>query len=134
MKVLVDSSVWIEFFRLKTPIPMAPLEFLIQERRVATCLPIKAEVLSGKMASPLRDLVEKAFDAMDFIDLDWNSKDTWNGLVELALRAQKKRVALPGTIDRMILACCLKSKLALWTLDRKLRKLAKAFGQSLFQP
>lgn len=134
MKVLVDSSVWIEFFQPKTLHSLQPLESLIQERQVATCLPVKSEVLSGRMSADVRQLVENAFDAMDFIDLDWSSKDTWNEIVNLSLMGRKKQASIPGIVDRMILACCLRSTVALWTLDLKLQKLAKVLHQPLFHP
>ena len=133
MKALVDTSVWIEFFQPKTLLPLSPLEFLIQERQVATCLPIKTEVLSGKMSAEMRKVVEQAFDAMDYADLDWNSWETWRGLIDISLKAQRAKVSIPGLVDRMILACCLKSSLPLWTFDKKLQKLAKALRHPLFQ-
>jgi predicted nucleic acid-binding protein len=134
MRVLVDSSVWIEFFAPKSSLPPGSLEELISQRQVATCQPIKAEVLSGKMDPAARRAVEAAFDAMDFVDLDWNSEKTWRGLVELSLQAQRKRAPIPGIVDRMILACCLGTELILWTRDRKLIKLSKALNLSLFHP
>jgi len=134
MSVLVDSSVWIEFFQPKTFLSLHPLESLIQERDVVTCLPVKTEVLSGKMSGEMRKVIEQAFDAMDFVDLDWNSRETWNSLIEISQKAQKKKVSIPGLVDRMILASCLKSSIILWTLDRKLRGLAQALRHPLFQP
>ncbi len=133
MKVLVDSSVWIEFFQPQTTFSLHPLESLIQDRLVATCLPIKTEVLSGRMSAGMRNRIGHAFDAMDFVDLDWNSRETWNGLIEISRKAQKEKVSIPGIIDRMILACGLKARLPLWTLDRKLQQLATALHQPLFQ-
>lgn len=133
MRVLVDSSVWIEFFRPRPSLALGALESLIQERQVVTCLPIKTEVLSGRITGATRTLVQQAFDAMDFVDLDWNSKATWDELIHISLKAQKKRVSIPGIVDRMLLACCLKSNLSLWTLDRKLQKLAMALLNPLFQ-
>lgn len=134
MKVLVDSSVWIEFFSSRPAIPLDPLESLIEERQIATCLPIKTEVLSGRMSESTRKLLLEAFDAMDFIDLDWNSSKTWEALIEFALLAQKKKASLPGLVDRMILACCQSAGSPLWTLDRKLSNLAKALKLPLFNP
>ncbi len=134
MKVLVDSSIWIEFFQTKASFSVQALESLIEERQVATCLPIKTEVLSGKMKPEIRTLVTQAFEAMDFVDLDWSSNETWNRLIEISLLAQRRKVAIPGIVDRMILACCLNSSIALWTLDRKLQKLSRALRQPLFYP
>ena len=132
MMVLVDSSVWIEFFNPTPSISLSPLELLIQERQVATCLPIRAEVLSGNISPANFRILTLAFDAMDFVDLDWNSPYPWNLIVHMSQAARRKKAGMPGIIDRMILACCQEKKIPLWTLDKKLRKFALALKLSLF--
>lgn len=130
--VLVDTSVWIEFFRKKPSISVDPLHILIEEKQVVTCLPITAEILSGEIPASKRSVIQDAFNAMVFIDLDWNSKKIWEEITHFALTAKKQGMGIPGLIDRMILLAAQKGSCSLWTLDRKLQQLAKFTKVPLF--
>ncbi|MDL1871451.1 PIN domain nuclease [Deltaproteobacteria bacterium PRO3] len=134
MRVLVDTSVWIEFFGPKDSVSQRALEFLIQEGSVVTCLPVRAEVFSGKINPKLRDRLQKSFDAMDRVDPDWNLVATWDVIANFAARARKSGISVPGLVDRMILASALQGEARLWTLDLGLQRLAKVLGLSLFFP
>lgn len=132
MMVLVDSSVWIEFFQKSPAISTTDLELLIEERKVVTCLPVMAEVLSGKMSSKVRQTVRHAFEAMTFVDLNWNAAETWHQLVDYCLKARRREMGIPGMVDRMIFAACQESGAQLWTLDKNLQRLALIMDQNLF--
>ena len=45
--IVVDSSVWVKFFRAAQSPEAIHLDGLLQGRAVRTCAPIRAEVLSG---------------------------------------------------------------------------------------
>jgi predicted nucleic acid-binding protein len=47
LKVLVDSSVWVDFLKLGERGPAAALAALLRRRDVATCGPVVAELLAG---------------------------------------------------------------------------------------
>ncbi|MBI2982172.1 MAG: PIN domain-containing protein [Deltaproteobacteria bacterium] len=132
MSVLVDTSVWIEFFRPKPPIDISPLDLLIREREVTTCRPIIAEVLSGKMSSGTRSTVSRALNALTLVDLDWNIGSSWEKVIDLASLAHQKGIGIPGLVDRMILVSAQESGNQLWTLEAKLQKLAGLAGVGLF--
>ena len=134
MTVLIDTSVWIEYFQKKPLIDPAHVDLLIEERRVATCLPFKAEVLSGEMSAPIRSVVLAAFEAMTFIDPDWNAHETWGGVTDLAAGARRKKWGIPGLVDRMILLAAKRSAAQLWTLDKKLKKFSDLAEVKLFFP
>ena len=130
--ILVDTSVWIEFFRPHpSKLNSLLLENLIEEGEVVTCFPIWAEVLSGKMTLKTRQTVSDAFKSMIFIDVDLNSPQTWEELIELAHFAKKYKLGIPGLIDRIILLASKKSTSQLWSLDKKLNHLAKALSVDL---
>ena len=128
MNVLVDTSVWIEFFNPKPRFETARLELLIEENLCVTCLPVRAEVLSGKMAPKNRSIILRAFDSLAYADPEWKLKETWDNVADIALRARREKSTLPGLVDRMILLTAQKSGVALWTFDLKLRKLAVILG------
>lgn len=135
MRVLVDTSVWIEFFRSRPQLSEESLSFLnllIVDDRVVTIYPIQAELFSGTISKDRETGIRGAFDAMIHIDLDWNAASTWNELVEKAHKARKASLPIPGIVDRMILAAAEKGETSLWTLDRPLKRLAEEIGVRLF--
>lgn len=132
MIVLVDSSVWIEFFHRRPQLDSTQIEGLTEEHRVVTCQPITTEVLSGEMSTETRKTVSLAFSAMACVDPDWSSPETWRKIVELALDARKKGAGVPGIVDRMILLAARESGAVLWTDDKKLGKLASRIGVALY--
>ena len=134
MSVLVDTSVWIEFFSKRPAIDLKPLGLLISEHQVVTCLPVQAEILSGEMTGAVRVLVSHAFDGMIFVDADWNLREVWNKVAGLAAACRKERLGLPGIVDRMILLSAQESGSQLWTLDRGLTGLAQVSEVPLFNP
>ncbi|MBI5299568.1 MAG: PIN domain-containing protein [Deltaproteobacteria bacterium] len=133
MIVLVDTSVWIEFFKKSSFAESAQLEMLIEERRVATCLPIRAEVLSGQMSSQNRLVVSQAFQSMHQLNPDWNKQETWEKIIEFAHLAWRNGFGIPGITDRMIALASKETGAALWTLDKKLKKLAETAGITNFE-
>ncbi|MDO8461516.1 MAG: PIN domain-containing protein [Deltaproteobacteria bacterium] len=132
--VLVDTSVWLEFFKRKSSLDIAPLELLIEERRVATCLPIRAEILSGEIPAKPREALSQSFEAMLSVDPDWKSFFIWQKVVHLALECRRRKIGLPGIVDRMILVAAQESGAVLWTLDRKLKNLALSLSIPVSNP
>jgi predicted nucleic acid-binding protein len=133
--VLVDTSVWVEFFR---PLPalsgdaLASLDLLLEEDRAATVLPVEAEILSGKLDGRKRREVRDAFDAMKHIDPDWNARDVWKRVAEMSGIANRSSLPVPGIVDRMILVAAERAGASLWTLDGSLLKLAPLLNVGLF--
>lgn len=130
--ILVDTSVWIEFFNRKPQINPVELESILEEKRVVTCFPIRAELLSGTMSTPVREVVTRALESLITVDPDWNKPITWQRVVASGMMARKKGIAIPGLVDRMILESALECSAALWTLDKKLKNLARHSEVPLF--
>jgi predicted nucleic acid-binding protein len=135
MRILVDTSVWAEFFRSRPAIPrqaVTTLRALIEDDRVVTLLPIEAEVLSGRIAGTKESEVRRAFAAIEHIDLDWSARTTWDGIVDLARAAQAADLPMAGIVDRMVVLAAETRSVRLWTLDRRLARLATARGLAMF--
>ncbi|OGQ21578.1 MAG: hypothetical protein A3I05_03500 [Deltaproteobacteria bacterium RIFCSPLOWO2_02_FULL_44_10] len=132
MNVLVDSSLWIEFFQKKPRIDLTSLELLLEERRVVTCLPIQAEILSGKMDHLTAQKVKAAFEVMIHVDPDWNSPIIWKEIATLAHLTKKKGQKMPGLVDRMILIAAKTSGSLLWSMDKHMNQLAVLAEVQLF--
>lgn len=129
MKVLVDTSVWIEYFR--SPSKLSPesfqlLDSLILEDRVSIIRAIEAELLPGQLSSSLEKEVRSIFTTLSHLDPKWEEESFWEDLIELGRKARKESLGIPGVIDRILILVALKNKVSLWTLDKKLKKLASA--------
>jgi predicted nucleic acid-binding protein len=126
--VMVDTSVWIEYFKSKSRIDGDMLDAFILEDEVSTCLPIYAEVLSGQMNSQTRATVEDVFKVMKVYGMDLNQIQSWKTLSKIAHTAFSNRIPPCGLIDRMIVNVCKENNVKLWTLDNKLKALANFVG------
>ncbi len=130
MNVLVDTSLWIEFFHSKPRISktdLNQLSELIENDQVRMILPIRTELLSGRLDSNKRKLLD-VLDALDRIDPDWNDPKVWESIVGYSQISHQAGEGVSGIVDRMILVACERGKVALWTLDSALLKLAKRIG------
>lgn len=125
--VLVDTSVWIEFFAKRPRISndsVLSLKELISNGDVVLIEPIRAELLSGHVVPKLKNEIVSYFDALDMIDLDWNSRKTWDDIIALAEIAKINGLPIPGLIDRMILIAALNASAKIASLDKGLLTLA----------
>lgn len=130
-RVLVDTSVWIEFFAPQSTLPkdfLSVLQAHIADGNVVITHPIRAELLSGHITKSHRQTIDHLFMALEFIDLDWSKQEHWDEIAGLAEIARKKGLAIPGIVDRMILLSAQKTGVTLSTLDKALLKLAQAIN------
>jgi predicted nucleic acid-binding protein len=128
MSVLVDSSVWIEFFRSRTRLDSTALGALarfIERDQAVTILPIEVEVLSGHPSPRVERTIREAFAALRHVDLDWNASTTWQHLSALGAHARASALPVPGVVDRMVVAAAQAAGAALWTLDVGMQRLAR---------
>lgn len=132
--MLVDTSMWVEFFSLRpraSAASIAQLRADILEDRAVIVEPIRAELLSGHIRQAQRTTIVRALAAMRSIDLDWNAREHWNEIIALATTATKHRLAIPGVVDRMILLAAQKAGATICTLDKSLTALASVVGVAL---
>jgi predicted nucleic acid-binding protein len=126
-RILVDTSMWIEFFS-KTPRVnveiLSSLSEAITDQEAVIIEAIRAELLLGHIPPKLRSEITQALDSLDLVDLDWNSRDTWDQIVLLAEIAKQQGLPIPGVIDRMILLSALNMQATIASCDHALLKLA----------
>lgn len=132
--VLIDTSIWIEFFRKDSKqITQQLVADLIEQDDVGVCNVIQAEVFSAPIDCKTMKELQKSFEALYQINVDLNQKETWNKLIEMARICQKNKKPIPGLIDRIILLCALEHNAKLWSLDKKLNWLAEK-KKCLYKP
>ena len=133
--VLIDTSVWVEFFSKRPKISIetiASLKELISNGDAVIIEPVRAELLSGHILPPLRNEILSALDVLDMIDLDWNSRNTWDDIIALADISRGHQLPIPGIVDRMILIAALNASVQIASLDRGLMALARAMKIKLW--
>ena len=114
--ILVDSSVWIDYFRSADTPQVALLDSLFGRSPLAVGDLIAAEVLQGVRDDREFRLVKKTFDAFSHVDLAG---------YDLALRASEnyrllraRGVTIRKTIDTIIATRCIADGLTLLHADR----------------
>ena len=124
--ILVDSSVWVDYFRSADTPQVALLDSLFGRTRIAVGDLIAAEVLQGVRDDKEFKLVKKVFDTFNRLDLcgyDLALKASENYRV---LRA--KGITVRKTIDTLIATRCIEDGLTLLHSDRDFVPFAKHLG------
>ena len=124
--VLLDTSIWIDALRGKTPNIVALTQGLLNDDRALTCGPVIFEIKRG-LRSPERKKILPLFDALIRLSFD---EAMWNAAGDLDASLRKKGVTIPP-MDVLIAQICLHHKVALFTLDEHFRLVP---GLQVFEP
>lgn len=112
-KILIDSSIWIEYFRGKSDVGEV-VDRLIDEDRAVIIGPIISELVQGlKDKTKVKELISN-FEALPYIDI---KKSNWVDIGILALNLKKKGINIPFT-DMIIAAIATKYHLYVYSLDK----------------
>ena len=124
--ILVDSSVWIDYFRAADTPQVAMLDSLLGRSPLAVGDLIAAEVLQGVRDEREFKWVKKTFDAFDHVDLAG---------YELAVKAsgnyrtlRARGITIRKTIDTIIATRCIEDGLTLLHADRDFLPFAQHLG------
>lgn len=111
-KVLIDSSVWIDYFRKGKSKVEEQVNLLLDEDRIALCGMVELEILQGLKGNE-QTIIQDLFSVLHFIDAT-RTDFVKTGIMLNELR--KKGITIPSS-DCLIAAQCLHHKLSLFTLD-----------------
>jgi predicted nucleic acid-binding protein len=124
--ILVDSSVWIDYFRSADTPQVALLDSFFGRSRLAVGDLIAAEVLQGVRDEREFRLVKKTLDAFDHIDL------VGYGLAVKASEnyrlLRERGITVRKTIDTLIATRCIEDGLTLLHADRDFLPFAEHLG------
>jgi predicted nucleic acid-binding protein len=127
--ILVDSSVWIDFFQGKDTPQVDRLDALFAQERIAVGDLILTEVLQGFRTEPDFNRARKALATFELVEL---------GGAHVALQAAKNFRALQRlgftvrkTIDTVIATKCIEAGYALLHADRDLDPFSAHLGLKL---
>lgn len=124
--ILVDSSVWIDYFRAADTAQVALLDSYLGSTHIAVGDLIAAEVLQGVRNEREFKLVKKALDAFQHVDLVG---------YELAVKASENHrllrargVTIRKTIDTLIATYCIENRMTLLHADRDFAPFVRHLG------
>jgi len=111
-RILVDTTIWIEFFRGRSK--MADhFEMLLKEDVVCTCGIVKFEVLQGIKSEGEKNKIFSILESLPYVEM---TKKLWQRAAELSISGKQKGVNLPLS-DIFIAAIAIENDLSIYTLD-----------------
>jgi predicted nucleic acid-binding protein len=123
--VLVDSSVWIDFFNHRSNPQTDFLETLVnQEKDLCVCGIIYSELLQGIRDDAQCKHVQAVLDNLIYFE---HSKPLFLQAAHLYRRLRKTGITIRNPVDCQIAAVCLQHGLSLLHNDRDFDQIAKYF-------
>lgn len=120
MRVLPDTSIWVELLREGREGPAAELDRFLEEQAVLVCGPVAAELVSGTPPEHQEELWV-LLTSLPWADLDaFGWRET--GIVAGTLRRTGRSVPLT---DVAIAVCAVRAQATLWTRDEDFRRIAE---------
>lgn len=118
--VLVDSSVWIDFFRGDRE-AVGRLDTLLEEGRVAVCGPVVAEVTSGARTAPTFQLLDEKLGSLTLLD---EPAEVWRSVAEARFALTRQGIQA-HLIDLLIAVTASAAGHLLLTRDRDFSAIAQ---------
>jgi predicted nucleic acid-binding protein len=119
--ILVDTSVWIGFFRQSSDLD---LEAVVDLEEVVTCLPVLQEVLQGFDDQRAYHLAREAMLAFPMVESPI-SEEVFQIAIDLYRSARRAGLTVRSSVDCLIAACALRSTLTVLHRDRDFDSLAQ---------
>ena len=119
--ILVDTSVWIEVFRARSPLD---LESVVPFDEVATCLPVIQEVLQGFRDERSFQVARRALSALPIVESPLNAL-LFEEAAQLYRRARRAGFTVQSSVDCLIAACAIRNGIGVLHKDRDFTALAR---------
>lgn len=111
-RILVDTIIWIEFFRARSKIADR-LEILLKENAVWTCGVVMFEVLQGMKSEDEKNEILNNLTSLPYAEM---TKKSWQRSAELSIVLKKSGVTLPLS-DIFIATIAIENDLSIYTID-----------------
>jgi predicted nucleic acid-binding protein len=118
-RIIVDTTIWIEFFRNTESTVSNHLKDLLRQRRVIMVGIVLAEILQGVKAPKEVNLVLTGFTKLPYSEM---TKDRWQQAGEISASLRKKGTTIPLS-DLIIAACALAEGYEIYTLDPHFKRI-----------
>ena len=119
MKLIIDTSVWIEFSK-GTPAYFSPIRELLENQNVLAIDCIFAELLQGAKDKREREIILSYFNNLPKVEIS----DLY---IKAGIYSSEHKLISKGIglIDSAIIFACHHYKTKIWTLDKKLNTALK---------
>ncbi len=117
-RILVDTTIWIEFFRGRSKFGDR-LEMLLKENTVWTCGIVMFEILQGIRSEGEKNKILSIFASLPYVEM---TKKLWNTAAELSISAKKNGLNLPLS-DIFIAAIAIGHDLSVYTVDNHFKQI-----------
>jgi len=112
-RVLIDTSIWVEFLRGRDREMVESVGDLIRTQRAVLCGIVLSELLAGVKGKKERDLLKQTLDALEYAEA---SRATWTSVGEMSSSLRHKGIGVPLT-DLIVAAMALENHYEILTLD-----------------
>ena len=126
--VLVDTSVWIAFFRKGSSLAAMKLDVLLEEGEACICGLIEAELLPG-LRKEDRARVRSLMAGLPCLEI---ATDIWVDVAGIQERSLAQGTGPFSIPDLILAAVALRYKVPLFSLDRHFQSIARVTGLQLW--
>lgn len=131
MMVMVDTTVWIDFFGGKSQPHVKLLETLINERDdICICGIILTEILQGIREDTAYKKTKRLLENLIFLPMHYSS---FVLSAEIYRKLRRKGITIRKTMDCMIAAVAIENDIALVHNDRDFIPIEKHFGMKMLK-
>ncbi len=118
---LVDTSIWIEVFRVRDPLR---LEELVDFEEIVTCLPVMQEVLQGFREERHWRIAREALFALPIVESPMEAA-VYLEAATMYRSARRGGLTVRSSIDCLIAACAMRHDLEVLHRDRDFTALSR---------
>ena len=126
-KILIDTSIWIEYFRDKSSAIVEKLDPILAEGEVCVPKIVMAELIRGAKSEKEVSIIEDFFDAFHIID---QKEDSWIKAGKLSYKLKKKGKNI-HLFDCYIAVIAQENACTVFTLNRHFKEIQKITDISL---
>jgi predicted nucleic acid-binding protein len=126
--VLVDTSVWIAFFREKSSTVAKALDALLEEGEVCICGLIEAELIPG-LRQEDRRRVQALLAGVQRVEIP---SDIWSDIIKMQEGALAQGLGPFSIPDLLLASLAIKNRLPIFSLDKHFQVLSRLTGLSLW--
>lgn len=130
-RILVDSSIWIEFFRRPSAPVSLELDRLLAHRLVCTTGVIKAEVVPGARTPKDFRRLKRLFDALPLAP---ERDGFWTHVTRFQYRLRRNGILDIGIPDLMVATVAIQNRKTLFSADEDFPRMAPFIPLRLFIP
>jgi predicted nucleic acid-binding protein len=128
--ILVDTSVWLEFFRMRESPYAEALDRLLEEERICTARLIKAEIIPGaRTPKQFRELK----DYFDALPLATEPASLWEEIMEVQFRLKRMGINGISIPDLMIAVVAKANDKVIFTKDGDFRLIQRGLPITLLE-